>query len=84
MADQETQQTREGDSRFIVLVAFCMFISVVTLFLAVGLSVYADTVLADSGKNGEGLVTRSSIERLWQAFSAALGVLFGLLAGKRL
>ena len=61
-----------------------MLIAVVTLLLAVGLSVYADTVLADRGKNGEGLVTRSSIEHLWQGFSAASGVLFGLLAGKRL
>ncbi len=74
------QEPASWNRPFIFLVSFCMFIAVLTLLLAVGLSVYADRALADS----EGMTARASVERLWQGFFAALGALFGLLTGKGL
>ena len=82
VAEPAAPEPKIGDTGFIIVVAFTMFIAIVTLLLAVGLSVYADAALADRGQDA-GEVTRTSVERLWQGFFAALGALFGLLTGKR-
>ena len=71
---------------FAGIVLFCMLLTVATLALAVSLSIWADAAAQSAA--GESIhretFTGAAIGRLWQAFSALLGALLGLLAGKTL
>lgn len=73
---------------FAGIVLFCMLLAATTLALAVTLSLWADAAASAQVSAGEALsretFTGAAIERLWQAFSALLGALLGLLAGKTL
>ena len=63
-----------------------MVAALVTMLLAVELSVYADSPLTVRGVDGEIIkqptLTETAIDRLWQGFSGSMGALFGLLTGK--
>ena len=68
------------------IVIFLMGLSVVTLALAVCLSLFADTTLLIQTADGV-IVERpayvsSTIEKLWQAFFSSMSALIGLLGGK--
>ena len=73
---------------FTGIVLFCMLMAAVTLALAVSLSLWADAAASAQVSAGESVkqetFTGAAIGRLWQAFSALLGALLGLLAGKTL
>lgn len=73
---------------FAGIVLFCMLLAVATLALAVSLSLWVDAAAATQAAAGESInretFTGAAIGRLWQAFSALLGALLGLLAGKTL
>ena len=63
-----------------------MFMSLLTLALAISLSVVADTTLLIQAADGSTIekptYTGNAIEKLWQGFFSSLSALIGLLGGK--
>ena len=71
---------------FVLVVVYLIFLSLVTLTLAVCLPLFADTTLLVQTADGV-IVERpayvsSTIEKLWQAFFSSMSALIGLLGGK--
>ena len=68
------------------IVVYLMFLALLTLTLAVCLSVFADTTLlvqtADGSTVEQRTYTGDAINKLWQGFFSSLSALIGLLGGK--
>ena len=78
--------TRTGTWLFVMVVVFLMFVALLTLSLAVTLSLVADTTFSIQAADGSTLEqptqVGNSIEKLWQGFFSSLSALIGLLGGK--
>ena len=77
---------KAGRRFFMAVVVFLMFTALLSLTLAVCLSLFADTTLSTPTSDGSTVEQRNyvgaSIEKLWQGFFSALSALIGLLGGK--
>ena len=78
--------SKTGTRLFVVVVVYLIFLSSLTLTLAVCLSLFADTTTliqtADGVTVERPTYVGSSIEKLWQAFFSSVSALIGLLGGK--
>ena len=78
--------TKTGVRLFMAVVVFLMFLALLSLTLAVSLSLFADTTLAVPMVDGSTVEQRNyvgaSIEKLWQGFFSAVSAIIGLLGGK--
>ena len=78
--------SRTGSRLFVVVVIFLMFTAMLTMTLAVVLSLLVDTTLliqaADGSTIEQPTYTGEAIENLWQGFFSSLSALIGFLGGK--
>ena len=78
--------SKTGTRLFVLVVVYLIFLSLVTLALAVCLPLFADTTTLIQTADGVTVerpnYVGATIEKLWQAFFSSMSALIGLLGGK--